>query len=85
MRQSTSRFAPGQARLVLRPVPGSPYLFIRNRRIHHIWAYAETSADQGLWPQPTTADAAARVVRDIFDDARERVEEMVPAIRILSQ
>lgn len=62
------------------PVPGSPPLFPRvfqrNRHIRHIWPYAQTSIREGLWPRPTTADAAARVIWNIFDEAREAIEEV---------
>jgi len=42
------------------------------------------SAREGLWPKPTTADASAQVVLDIFEDARERIKEMTPTMPILS-
>lgn len=77
MRQPTGRLAARQPQSL-------PRIFRRDRHIRGIWAYAYTSLHEGLWPRPTADDAAARVVRDIFDDARERVEEMAPVIRILS-
>ena len=90
MSEPTGLRAARQGQIILRPVPGSPPLlprvrvFRRNRQIRHIWAYAEASAREGLWPKPTTADAAAQVVLHIFDDARERISEMAPTMPILS-
>ena len=73
-----------QPQIVLRPVPGSPCLFRRNRdvpRLRRIWDYAQTNAREGLhWPKPTTEAATVAVVRAILTDSEQAVDEYASSL-----
>ena len=78
MSEPTGLRAARQGQIILRPVPGSPRIFRRNRdvpRLRQVFDYALTSARYGSWPRPTTAPAVDVVVGAILDDAEEVVAE----------